>query len=222
MANPKAGWVLGGAIGMALGLLLIVLIVVITGSYNVAATDRHNPVVAWALTTTMENSVESRAGDLAGAPVFTPAMVEAGAGGYKAMCAQCHGGVGESQAIWARTMQPMPPPLAEVAPQWSAKEIFWIVKHGVKMTGMPAFAPTHNDQTVWEITAFVKQLPQMNKAQYAAYEAGHGGEGHKHGNHQNPDEREQGHDRQETEEATTGVKGASGHQHGAQAEPHVD
>nr|WP_269748184.1 cytochrome c [Alteripontixanthobacter muriae] len=108
-------------------------------------------------------------------------MVEAGAGAYKGMCAHCHGGVGDSRAIWARTMRPIPPPLARVAPEWSAEEVFWIVKHGVKMSGMPAFGPTHEDQSLWEIAAFVKQLPEMSAAEYAAYEDSHGGEGHSHG-----------------------------------------
>lgn len=128
----------------------------------------------------MENSIESRAGVAIAPPAFTPAMVEAGAGAYKRMCAHCHGGVGESRATWARTMRPIPPPLARAAPKWSAEEIFWIVKHGVKMSGMPAFGPTHTDEQIWEIAAFVKQLPEMSAAQYAAYEAEHGGEGHSH------------------------------------------
>lgn len=176
--SAKARLVLVGAVGMALGLLLIALIVVLTGSYNVAATDRHNPLVGWALTTTMKNSVESRAGNRAGPPTITPAMNEAGAGPYKAMCAHCHGGVGEGRAIWAQTMRPAPPALARAAAQWSDEEVFWIVKHGVKMSGMPAFGPTHDDDDIWEIAAFVKQLPSMSAERYAAYEAGHGGHDH--------------------------------------------
>ena len=171
--------VIVGAVGMLLLLVLISLGVILTGGYNVAATDRHNPIIGWALSNTMENLVRNRALDGPAAPEFTLAMVKAGAGEYKAMCAHCHGGVGESRAEWARTMRPKPPALAHAATEWSPREIFWLVKHGVKMSGMPAFGPTHDDRTIWSIAAFVKQMPKMTEAQYAAYDRG-GHEEHAH------------------------------------------
>lgn len=167
-----------GAAGMLLFLMLIALTVVLTGGYNVAATDRHNPIVGWALDTAMTNAVQGRAEALS-APTFTPAMVQAGAAPYKEMCAHCHGGVGEGRADWAETMRPKPPALAHAAGYWEAEEVFWIAKHGVKMSGMPAFGPTHEDAALWNIAAFVKNLPQMNAEQYAAYTAV-AGEGHSH------------------------------------------
>lgn len=89
----------------------VALLVVLTGGYNVAATDRHNPVVAWALDTTFHNSVRGRADGLT-APRFTPAMVQAGAGESKAMCQHCHGGVGADRAGRAQGTRPTPPALA--------------------------------------------------------------------------------------------------------------
>jgi|TARA_R100000501_G_scaffold18540_1_gene40549 mono/diheme cytochrome c family protein len=166
-----------GALGMLLLLILIALIVVLTGGYNVAATDRHNPIVGWALTTTMTNSVQGRASGIEAPSRFTPVMIEAGAGEYKAMCAHCHGGVGESRAEWAETMRPSPPALAHAAAEWSPEEVFWLVKHGVKMSGMPAFGPTHDDETLWNIAAFVKAMPEMSAEQYAEYSGTHGSEG---------------------------------------------
>ena len=166
-----------GALGMGLLLTAIALIVVLTGSYNVAATDRHSPIVGWALTTTMKNSVESRARGAEGPEAFTAEMITAGAGEYKAMCSRCHGGVGESRQEWAGTMRPKPPALAQVADDWTPEEVFWLVKNGVKMTGMPAFGPTHDDETIWTIAAFVKALPDMSAEQYAAYDDTHGEEG---------------------------------------------
>lgn len=173
---------LAGAIGLVVVLLAIALIVILTGGYNVAATDRHNPVVGWALHSTYTNSVSGRA-DTLEAPEFTPQMIDAGAPEYKAMCAHCHGGIGDSRAEWAETMRPKPPALAHAAQGWSDEEVFWLVKHGVKMSGMPAFGPTHDDDTIWNIAAFVKAMPQMSEAQYSAYSAEHGGEaggGHTH------------------------------------------
>lgn len=175
--NARLKGVLVGAVGLLLLLVLIALIVTLTGAYNVAATDRHNPIVGWALDTTMRNSVQERAEDVTPPAAFTPAMIETGAAEYKEYCAHCHGGVGTGRAEWAMGMRPHPPALADAARGWEAAEVFWIVKHGIKMSGMPAFGPTHGDETVWKIAAFVKMLPEMSAAQYEAYP---GGEGHGH------------------------------------------
>ena len=183
MAGLSARSVAAGAIGTLVLLLAIALLVILTGGYNVAASDRHETPVGWALGTTMRNSVQARAGDIE-APAFTPAMVAAGAPEYKAMCQHCHGGVGAPRAEWAHGMRPKPPALAEAADQWQPRELFWIVKHGIKMTGMPAFGGSHDDRTLWNLAAFVEALPRMGAEQYAAFPAEHGGsegaEGHGH------------------------------------------
>lgn len=175
--SATAKGIILGAVGMLLLLAAIVLIIILTGGYNVAATDRHNPVVGWALTTTMTNSVQGGASELEAPSQITPAMIEAGAGEYKVMCAHCHGGIGEDRAEWAETMRPIPPALAHAASQWSTEEIHWIVDHGIKMTGMPAFGPTHDDATLWNIAAFVKAMPDMTEERYASFARGHGEEG---------------------------------------------
>jgi mono/diheme cytochrome c family protein len=171
--KPVTKGALGGVIGTLVLLLAVALIVVLSGAYNVAATDRHSPAVGWALDTAMRSGVEARASEVGPAPQFTPAMIEAGAGEYKEYCAHCHGGVGASKAEWAAGMRPHPPALARVADQWSSAEVFWMVKHGIKMSGMPAFGPTHDDETLWNITAFVKAMPEMTAERYAGFEGGH-------------------------------------------------
>lgn len=163
-----------GALALFLLGLLIALLVILTGGYNVAATERHTALGAWALNTNFVNSVQGHADDIA-APELTRAMVDAGAPEYKLMCVHCHGGVGESRAEWAEGMRPKPPALAHAAQQWSASEVFWLIKHGAKMTGMPAFGPTHDEETLWNIVAFVKAMPEMREAQYTAYSSEHGG-----------------------------------------------
>ena len=180
MTERGKGFLIGATSLLAL-LVLVGLAVVLTGGYNVAATDRHNPITAWALHSTYENSVQGRADNLQ-APQFTPAMVQAGAGEYKAMCAHCHGGVGTERAGWAQVMVPHPPALARAAEEWSDEEVFWLVKHGVKMSGMPAFGPTHDDETIWNIAAFVKAMPELSAQEYAEIGSdGHFDEGgHRH------------------------------------------
>lgn len=174
--------------GSLLVVVLVLLILIYTGAYNVSAAAGHSAIGRWALETMMRNSVESRAEGKA-PQEFTPEMMRAGAGEYKSMCQHCHGGPGVSRAEWAKGIVPRPPDLSRAATRWSASEIHWIVKNGIKMSAMPSFGTTHDDRTVWSITAFVKQLPAMTPETYAAFPSGHGdggnsGGGHSQGGHE--------------------------------------
>ena len=174
--------VVAGVLGTFVVLAVICLIVVYTGAFNVAATAEHQSITRWAFDTTFHNSVELRAADVVAPEKISPAMVTAGASAYKSMCQHCHAGPGAEREDWASGMRPRPPHLTEVAAGWELNQIYWIAKHGLKMTGMPAFGPTHDDQTLWGIAAFVKELPAMTPERYAemgsAAKHGHGSGGH--------------------------------------------
>ena len=161
--------ILTGAAGALIVLAIAGLAVVYSGAYNIAATEEHASLTRWAFSTTMHNSVEARAATIEAPADFTAAQVSAGAAAYKSMCEHCHAGPGVERAEWAGGMRPTPPHLNKAAGEWRPSEIFWIVKHGVKMTGMPAFGPTHGDETLWNIAAFVKRLPATTAERYAAF-----------------------------------------------------
>lgn len=170
--EPRKGL---SALGLAAGALAVVallgvagLIVVYSGAYNVAATEDHTSFVRWAFDTTFHSSVERRAPEPKEPAAITQEALAAGAKDYRSMCEHCHAGPGAERASWASGMRPRPPHLAEAAARWKLSEVFWIAKHGVRMTGMPAFGPTHDDRTLWSIAAFVKQLPAMTPEEYAA------------------------------------------------------
>lgn len=176
----KHGWAWGAGAGIAATLLVLLMITIFNayaGTYSVAATDGHTPFERWVFSTTMRNSVQSRAPEHG--PEITPAMLAHGGREYRSMCQQCHGGPGAEPEEWAEGLLPRPPHLTEAA-HWRREEIFWIAKHGVKMTAMPAFGPTHDDETLWAIAAFVDRLPALSAQDYAAIPAAHeaGGEGH--------------------------------------------
>src|SRR3546814_18162959 len=132
----------------------------------------------------MRNHVQNAADDLTAPAEITPAMIAAGAREYKTMCAHCHGGIGASRAGWAETMRPKPPALAHAAQGWSLEEVNWIVDHGIKMSGMPAFGGKHEEATICITAAFVKALTEMSEEQYARYYAVHGEEEGRHSYHQ--------------------------------------
>jgi mono/diheme cytochrome c family protein len=169
-----------GAIAGAVGVLALIgiagLAVVYTGAFNVAATEEHTAFTRWAFDSTFHNSVARRAAGIAAPEPATAAALADGASAYKSMCQHCHAGPGVERAAWASGMRPRPPHLAEAAAHWEPEEVFWLVRHGVKMSGMPAFGPSHDDAAIWNIVAFVKALPAMTPERYASLgAAGAGG-----------------------------------------------
>ncbi len=139
-----------------------------SGAYDVAATSPHSHLVQWALSTTMDHSVQSRA-----VRVEVPddlsdrALVRAGAVHYVENCEVCHAGPGVERSEIAKGLNPAAPDLAESAKEMNAQELYWVIDHGIKMTGMPAFGPTHDEREMWSVTAFVKALPDLPPKRYA-------------------------------------------------------
>jgi hypothetical protein len=91
-------------------------------------------------------------------------MILKGAGQYAAMCTQCHLTPGMKDSEIRPGLYPQPPNLARlrVAPA----EAFWVIKHGIKMSAMPAWGGSHDDATIWAMVAFLQKLPDLSPAQY--------------------------------------------------------
>ena len=100
-------------------------------------------------------------------PPFQPteADLQNGAQLYREHCAVCHGLSDESKTAVAKGMYPKPPTLIAARLKWTPSELFWIVKHGIKMSGMPSWAD-HSDDDLWNTVAFLEQLPGMSQADY--------------------------------------------------------
>jgi mono/diheme cytochrome c family protein len=138
---------------------------------DVSVTTPHPPVVERGLRAVMEHSVREQAQAVrkpAGLDLGDPALAARAFGHYSAACRTCHGAPGAKPDPWM-VIYPAPPDLTkpEVVAAWSDEELFWILKHGVKDTGMMALGPTHQDKDIWAVTAFVRQLPSMPAERYA-------------------------------------------------------
>jgi len=180
MANAR-GFSLGAFLaGIAVAILVAIgagLAVILGGLYPVAASSHHSPPVRWAITEAREHGVQRSAAGLA-APRFTAADIREGASHFKGMCQACHGGPGAEPEEFAGGMNPHPPNLARAAGDLSVEQVFWIVKNGLRMTGMPAFGKTDPDEDLWKVAAFVKQLPKFPSSEYASLPNAHEDEGH--------------------------------------------
>jgi cytochrome c553 len=143
-----------------------------SGLFNVGASTGHWAITDWFLHYAMRKSVEAHAGGIAAPPLDDPALVHRGAGHYASGCAPCHGAPGQPRSAIAVAMTPPPPFLPEKVPEWQPNELFWIVRHGVKFTGMPAWAALGRTDEVWAMVAFLLQLPEMQPDAYRALALG--------------------------------------------------
>ena len=142
------------------------LLVVETGAFDVRASTPHSAPVAWATHTTMIHAARHGAADIHTPPRFTAAEVQAGLRDYDANCVSCHGGPAVARAAWASGMTPSPPYLLYASRQWTPPELYWIVRNGVKMTGMPAWNASLTDGQIWDVVAFLEALPDLSPADY--------------------------------------------------------
>ena len=155
-------------------LLIAVLVAVIVagaliyaGVYDVAATTPHWPAARAILETARLRSIKAHASDIkTPAGLDDPAKLLIGVDHFAAHCAVCHGAPGVSKGDIGRGLYLPPPDLAKATSLYSPAKLFWIVKHGIKMTGMPAWSD-HRDEELWATVAFLEKLPGMSEQDYA-------------------------------------------------------
>jgi mono/diheme cytochrome c family protein len=136
-----------------------------SGTFDVAATSPHSSLMTWVMATTRENAISRDAQGIKAPPLNTPAMADRGFDHYQEHCEVCHGAPGNYPTELGEGMNPAPPKLWEVARRRTPAELFWVIKNGIKMTGMPANTD-HTDSELWDIVAFVKKLPGMTPQAY--------------------------------------------------------
>ena len=152
-----------------------------SGAYNFAADEPHTAAVGSLLETMRERSIETRAQKVAMPDLRDEKRIVQGAGNYNAMCVGCHLAPGMSETELSKGLYPAPPNLSKekVGPQHA----FWVIKHGIKASGMPAWGKSMSDEYVWNMAAFLQALPKLDEGQFKAMVARSGGHQHDHGAH---------------------------------------
>ena len=173
MKTLKTLFVVGGLI------LLGGVVFIYSGVFNVAADDPHSAPVYWLMETVRDRSIATHARGIVVPPLTAPAMITAGGADYHEMCTGCHLQTGIEESELASALYPHPPSLAKVKYRNPA-ETFWIIKHGMKMSGMPAWGATHDDARIWAMVAFLQQLPRLTARQYQILTARDDGDEHVH------------------------------------------
>jgi len=137
-----------------------------SGIMPINASSGHWSITAWFLNFAMRRSVVTHSIGITAPKLDDPGLVVKGATHYEFGCRPCHGGPHLPQPVIAGRMTPHPPHLPPEIPKWQARELFYIVKHGVKFTGMPAWPAQQRDDEVWAVVAFLRKLPHLTAEEY--------------------------------------------------------
>ncbi|HSN18215.1 MAG TPA: cytochrome c [Gammaproteobacteria bacterium] len=141
-----------------------------SGLYDVAASEPDNAVMRWLLVTVRDHSIERRAAAIEVPPLTDPQLIQEGFEHYHEMCVSCHLAPGVESSEIRLGLNPQPPVLTQRVPHTSPARLFWVIKNGVKMSGMPAWGTSHSDQMIWAMVAFLEKMPTMTPAEYQAME----------------------------------------------------
>jgi hypothetical protein len=166
-------------------ILLLVLILlglgfIYSGLYPIGADKQHNPLTFWALETLRIKSIARASKDIKVPPLTDPKLLLSGGADYNDMCSGCHLKPGQKESDMTIGLYPKPINLTLSLQEQGhafdqknaddldkiARQQFWIIKHGIMASGMAAFGPTHDDDRIWAMVAFLQKLPELNELQY--------------------------------------------------------
>jgi len=165
-------------------LLLIVAVAIATaafvrfGIYDVAADTPHWRATYAALATLRDRSIAARASNIELPDLSDAALIREGAGNYDSMCVGCHLRPGLEETELSLGLYPRPPSWSDLG-RTDPRDAFWVIKHGIKMTGMPAWGKSMHDRYIWGMVAFLRRFTEINEAQYVAMVKA--SRGHSHG-----------------------------------------
>ncbi|MGQ0586082.1 MAG: c-type cytochrome [Gammaproteobacteria bacterium] len=151
------------------------------GAINFAADEPHSPMIAKAIEIARERFIGGRAKAIQVPDLSSQERIATGAQHYAPMCAGCHLAPGAKNTELRQGLYPQPPELARPDNAGDPARQFWVIKHGIKGSGMPAWGTSHDDAAIWALVAFAQKLPTMSPEQYQALTAPPvKGDGHSH------------------------------------------
>lgn len=170
MAVPLRTLVLLALTALVLACAAAVTLLV-SGFYDISAIEQHTRPVYRLMDYAMRRSLKVRTAGIQAPDLADPQRIRRGAVHYRGHCLQCHGAPGVAPEPFAFGLTPAPANLVGTAREWPDAELFWVVKHGIKMTGMPAWIHRLSDEEIWDVVAFVRASVHMTPTEYAALAA---------------------------------------------------
>ena len=149
-----------------------VAVFIYSGVYDIGADDHHTKLVTAMIETLRERSISVRADSIDVPGLEDPGKIAAGAQRYSTLCVGCHLAPGVAKSALRPGLYPHAPNLAQEDLR-DARKAFWTIKHGIKMSAMPAWGKSLDDATIWEIVAFARQMPAMSPETYQQLSKSH-------------------------------------------------
>lgn len=157
-------------LGAAIAILFVVPIGVYafvkSGLFNAAASHPHTKFTFWITHETMIHSVRNHAAGIQPPATAGAARVLRGFCTYETHCVACHGAAAVAREQWTAGMEPSPPYLLDATSKWTAAQLFWIAKNGIKMTGMPSWRESLSDEQIWEVVGFLEATGKLPPQTY--------------------------------------------------------
>jgi mono/diheme cytochrome c family protein len=141
-----------------------------SGLYNVAADEPHWKATFWLMNEARDRSVDTQSRGIIPPALQGEKFVDRGFRHFHTMCRLCHGAPGEGPLDFTMGLYPRPPlfPSKDVQQDLTDAQLYWIIKHGFKMTGMPSFGVSYSEEDLWAIVAFIRRLPTLSPQEYQA------------------------------------------------------
>lgn len=183
------------------------------GLFNVSAAAPHNALTKWLMSSTMHASVERQGKRIEVPDLSQKRLILEGVNDFEAMCVACHGAPDKKPSPMGQGLNPPAPDLHTSAHHHTSGELFWIVKHGIKMTGMPAWGLSHDDESLWPVVALLKVLPELNAETYAVLRKQAQGKGHHAGSDMEENHADESAGMQQSVEQPTITREHGNHEH---------
>jgi len=160
--------------------IVIGLFLLVTGALGVGAYMMHNmmqrgfstrtepmPMEKALATTIRGQAIPSRYKTMKNQVASTPEVIHEGMAHWADHCTACHANNGSGDTMYGKTMYPRPPDMRqEDTQEMSDGELYYTIKNGVRLSGMPAFGdPGDDDVDSWKLVAFIRHLPQLTDAE---------------------------------------------------------
>jgi len=173
---------------LAMFALIVIAATIYAGVYPFGADTPHHKLTYWLLDTARDRSVTVASKDITAPDLQQVDLLINGATDYNEMCSACHLQPGQQSSEMSLGLYPAPPNLStqnsgKITKENLAKRQFWTIKHGIKASGMPAWGPTHSDERIWAMVAFLQKLPDMTALQYQVLSQADSKQEHGHENH---------------------------------------
>ena len=158
-------------LGVVFGILLVAAgaaAIVYTGAFNTSAEVPPSRMERRLATLALNKSVAKRAPNRKNPLPATPENLRGGLAHFRENCVVCHGAPGVDPGEIGQGLNPGAPDLTLPRVQERTDgQLYWLVDEGIRMTGMPAFGPTHGENELWQIVAFLRHLPEITDEEKA-------------------------------------------------------